>query len=129
MRQLVFIACASLLMVSCADKGSAPTVGSVSCTPMTLTVAQQTSVTCSVMFEDADGDLDSVHIQFVDPAAMSVTSDAAVAGVAGVRAGTATVTLLLQPTMVGAAQLHVNVVDVQGNASNVVTSAFDCVTP
>jgi hypothetical protein len=49
----LFAACSS-------DGGTAPAISNLTFTPATVTHGMQASVTCSIMFDDKDGDLDKL---------------------------------------------------------------------
>lgn len=114
------------LLAACTSEGASPEIASLTYSPESLTVGQQTTITGTFTFDDPDGDLDELGAEVVMPGgARQAFPMTDVRNVATTTEGTITWAMVVVPPAAGAYQLELWVTDADGNASNRLTGTFE----
>jgi len=114
---------AGALVLAACDHGAPPSIANLTASPLTVPVGTATTISGQLSFVDEDGDIDQFAISVVLPggARQDIPPQDA-QGVDGLTAGTLAWALILTPPTPGSYELEVSLVDVEGNASNVLTT-------
>jgi hypothetical protein len=133
-KKTLFIASAALaftgFLTACTQEtssdGEPPTISALTYTPEVVSVGELTSLSGSLHFEDADGDLLELHMEIGDGSGRSLVVTATpISGVAGLTAGTVTLSLMVTMPSAGPHVLRVWVRDAQGQDSNALEGTLD----
>ena len=101
------------------DKGSAPSIDSLSYSPETITMGQQATISGTLSFSDPDGDLSGIAYAITTPSGQSQTApQSPLQGTAGHTAGVLQFAFALIPPEAGQYPFEIWVSDAAGHASN-----------
>ncbi len=113
------LALCALLMLACGDEGDPPAISNLAYGPATIASGQQSNITGSLRFDDADGDLAQLGVAFTLPNGtvqeLPLTS---LQGYTGQTTGQVALTLALVPPMAGRYTFDVWLTDGGGHTSN-----------
>jgi hypothetical protein len=112
--------CSCLALAACtSDDSTAPKISSLTFSPSSLPVGQQSTISGTLAFTDPDGDLDQLGVEITLPdqskQALPMTD---LQNVGTMTEGTIGWALLIAPPAAGTYHMSLWITDVDGNASN-----------
>lgn len=107
-----------------AANGAAPKIAGLTFDKTTIKVGTQETITATMTFEDADGDLDGVQGQ-IKAGGQTIALAKTPARNAGEKAGTLTIAAAILAPSAGTAEVELWAVDVKGNESNRLSTTIE----
>jgi hypothetical protein len=124
---LVLSACSSDGSSTPATNGSAPKISNMVLSPDTAKINQTVTISGTVDFEDADGDIKTLSAALKLSNGQVSGGDTAVQNLVGQKTGAAALTFAVNIPVEGAVEISATLIDAKGNKSNTLTKTIQAV--